>query len=131
MLKQALKKFIKENGIKKTCMLSWLSSQTICNVIKWIRPSKKTADILYRLLDLSIDERYVSNLMSRYSESEWIGMLIRTIRVNMGMDQDEFAKMLDISTRTLQRIETEHNVPNKSVCKIISKELTQFFHNKW
>ena len=130
MLKQAIKDYIQENWIKKLCMLSWLSDQTINNVLKWIRPQKRTVDILYKVLNLQVDERYISNLNSRYSDSDWIWRIIKTIRIFMWYDQEQFAKKLDVSTRTLQRIEKENYTPKKDVCERISELIAKFFLEK-
>lgn len=129
MLQQELKTFIKKNGMRKASLLSGLSDQTLWNVLKGQRPTKKTVDILYKLLKLPIDDWYISNLKNWYSDNEGVGMLIRTIRVNMGMNQEEFSKMIDVNPRTLQRIETQNHIPKKAVCSIISSKLTEFFKN--
>lgn len=68
-LKQALQEYIQKEGMTKLSRMSGLSDQTIWNIIRGIRPTKKTVDILYKFLKLEIDERYISNLSSRYGES--------------------------------------------------------------
>ena len=127
ILQQELKRYIKEHGLKTTCARSWLSDETLRNLLKGKSLSKKTIEILYKFLRLPIDNWYISNLKNSYSNNEGIGMLIRTIRVNMGMDQEEFSKIIDVNIRTLQRIETQNQLPKKAVCSIISNKLSEFF----
>jgi len=130
ILQQELKRYIKEHGVKTTCDRSGLSDQTIRNILHGNRPSKRSVDILYKFLKLEVDQRYIENLSTWYGKWFWVGGVIKSIRINMGLDQVQFAHLIWVNKRTLQRIETENQVPKWEVCKAISNLLLNFLLNK-
>lgn len=48
----------------------------------------------------------------------------------MGKNQDEFAQLIGVNKRTLQRMENENQVPKKDTCKAISNQISAFFAQK-
>ena len=126
ILQKEIKRYIKEHGLKTTCARSWLSDETLRNVLKGKRSTKKSVDILYKLLKLEVDQRYVGNLAARYWKWFWPGEIVKTIRINMGLDQWQFARRLGVTERTIQRLEMKNWVPKRKICRAISDLLFDF-----
>ena len=123
---EELRKYIKEYGFRTTCARSGLAKSTLMNVLNGRRPTKKSVDILYKLLKLEVDQRYVENLAARYWKWFWPGEIVKTIRINMGLDQGQFARRLGVTERTIQRLEMKNRVPKRKICKAISDLLFDF-----
>ena len=107
MLINLTKKYIRERSFLELCRKSGITRNTWRSLLRGGRIQKDTLDRMYNFFDLPVDEFYIKNLSSRYTDrNETIETTIKVIRVYLfGMTTEEFAKMLGMSKRSIERIE--------------------------
>ena len=99
MLINLTKKYIRERSFLELCRKSGIIRNTWRSLLRGGRIQKDTLDRMYKF--------YIKNLSSRYTDrDETIETTIKVIRVYLfGMTTEEFAKMLGMSKRSIERIE--------------------------
>jgi len=107
----------KDGGLSSLSDKLGMSQNVLVSIAKWWRRKyrKNILDTLYKHFDIKKDKFYRDNLKKRYPKTiSSIGTFIRLLRINKGMDIDEFSRAVGVDKRALLRLECGDSLPTEN-----------------